>query len=67
MIETKSIQKRIAKTDGLGQKVDALEIEGTSVETITELAVVNVLAELMESLKNGESLEEAIQTIHANF
>jgi len=68
MIETRKIEKRIAndRVLDLGLKIDALEIEGTSVELITELAVSNVLAELMESLKNGDSLEDAIQIIHIN-
>ncbi len=32
-----------------------------------ENAITDVLCELLESLKNGESLADAIDTIHENF
>lgn len=69
MLNIKKIANRIKRAAGLGLKIDALEIENLEAarELIVEDTITNVLAELMESLNKGESLEEAIATIHENF
>jgi hypothetical protein len=68
---TTKIEKRIAKAQGLTD--EQLEIMGQVDESegirnaLREAAVADVLAELLESLKAGESLEDAIATIQENF
>ena len=67
MLNIQKITGRIKRAAGLGLKIDALEIEDESREMIKEDVITDVLSELLESLKNGESLELAISTIQENF
>jgi hypothetical protein len=69
MLEIRKITARIKRAANIGLKIDAITVEGSEAlaELVREQAVADVLSELMESLNGGESLEDAIQTIHANF
>jgi hypothetical protein len=70
-MNTKQIEKRIAKAPELsGEQLDLMaEVDqGEAIrDALREDVVTNVLAELLECLKAGESLEDAIATIQENF
>ncbi len=67
MTMTQKIENRIRKASDLGSRIDATEVSDETREMIVEDTITNVLAELLESLKNSESLTEAIETIQSNF
>ncbi len=69
-LDTKKIERRIAKAKGLTDQQEELMTEVDESEAIRnalrEQTITNILAELLESLKAGESLELAISTIQEN-
>ncbi len=68
---TQEIENRIRKAQGLALKLDTVGVEASGLDKVREMVVedtiTSVLSELLESLKNGESLTEAIETIQSNF
>lgn len=71
MMNTTQIEKRIAKAKGLtDEQLETMaQVDESEAirDTLREDTVTDVLAELLASLKAGESLEDAIATIQENF
>lgn len=70
----KQIEKRIAKSDELNEQATEIMLKTMEIgaadkvkKMLREDTTTAILAELLNSLKNGESLQEAIETIAENY
>lgn len=67
------IEQRIRKARNISHKIDELtgKIDDDQVEELIELVrerlITDIMIELQESLRDGDTLEGAIEGIHVNF